>query len=106
MASPRGVMVPPEPSAPYLVLYIQLDDICAEIEPPVLLEAIGEVFTLPHVFLEDSWQSYQEDQESSRIPPGIVPQPLSNKWLRIPGKFLVESWGIPGGFLVKSGNSW
>ena len=50
-----------------------------------------EVFTLPHIFLEDSWQSYQEDQESSRNPPGIVPQPLSNKWLRIPGKFLVES---------------
>ena len=83
-----------------------------EFEDLVNLSAIqcnvlqSEVFTLPHIFLEDSWQSYQEDQESSRNPPGIVPQPLSNKWLRIPGKFLVESWGIPGGFLVKSGNSW
>jgi hypothetical protein len=65
-------------------------------------KASREVFTLPHVFLEDSWQSYQEDQESSRNPPGIVPQPLFNKWLRIPGKFLVDSWRIPGGFLEDS----
>jgi hypothetical protein len=65
-----------------------------------------EVFTLPHVFLEDSWSSYQEDQESSKNLPGIVLQPLFIKWLGTPGKFLEDSWRIPTGFLVKSGNSW
>ena len=58
----------------------------------------GEVFTLPHVFLEDSWQSYQEYQESSR-------NCASAKWLENPFKFLLDSWRIPGGFLVEIGNS-
>ena len=43
-----------------------------------------EVFTMPHIFLEKSWQSYQEDQESSR-------NCASAKWLGIPGKFLKDS---------------
>jgi hypothetical protein len=53
-------------------------------------------FTMPHVFLEESQQFYQEDKDSWGIP-GIP------TWkTKIPGKFLAILPGRPG-FLV---NSW
>ncbi len=40
-----------------------------------------ELFTLPHVFLEESQRNLSLPDRNTRIPPGIVPQPLSIKWL-------------------------
>ena len=40
-----------------------------------------ELFTLPHIFLEESRRNPSLPGRITRIPPGIMPQPLSIKWL-------------------------
>ncbi len=39
-----------------------------------------------------SWRNPDNPTRKTRNPPGILPQPLSTKWLLISGKFLEESW--------------
>ena len=61
-----------------------------------LSDTLAQNFTLPHVFLEESQQSYQENKNSWGIP-GIPTRKSRN-----PGEFLAILLGRPG-FLV---NSW